>query len=209
MSIWDSGKLILVDTRWLRESKLLDEHSAPVYWTIWNKAYGYCLEILLWVFHDIVHDYFFCFRYNIDDSVSSKQLPTLILFQDGKEIKRRPTKSVGPDGKVKLFGFTKVCSSMQFALKQMIALKNHESLTFSVLSGANCMFIVFIIDNKTVLSLKENIIKAFGLETCLETAKAKLKREQKRNKTDEKKKENWVNCAMKILRFLFILLYLP
>ncbi|XP_046860429.1 thioredoxin-related transmembrane protein 2-like [Xenia sp. Carnegie-2017] len=82
-------------------------------------------------------------KYNIDDSVSSKQLPTLILFQDGKEIKRRPTKSVGPDGKVKLFGFT-----------------------------------------------KENIIKAFGLETCLETAKAKLKREQKRNKTDERKKEN-------------------
>lgn len=111
------------------------------------------------------------------------------MFQDGKEIKRRPTKSVGPDGKVKLFGFTKVCSSMQFALKQMIALKNHESLTFSVLSGANCMFIVFIIDNKTVLSLKENIIKAFGLETCLETAKAKLKREQKRNKTDEKERK--------------------
>ena len=52
------------------------------------------------------------FRYNIDDSVTSKQLPTLILFQDGKEVKRRPVKSAGRDGKVLPFGFTKVRISL-------------------------------------------------------------------------------------------------
>ena len=41
--------------------------------------------------------------------MTSKQLPTLILFQDGKEVKRRPVKSAGRDGKVFPFGFTKVC----------------------------------------------------------------------------------------------------
>ena len=51
-------------------------------------------------------------RYNIDDSVTSKQLPTLILFQNGKEVKRRPVKSAGQNGKVFPFYFTKVCEKI-------------------------------------------------------------------------------------------------
>ena len=80
--------------------------------------------------------------HNIDDSVTSKQLPTLILFQDGKEVKRRPVKSAGRDGKVFPFGFT-----------------------------------------------KENIANAFELKSCLEIAKSKLEREEKRAKKEEKKKD--------------------
>ena len=54
---------------------------------------------------------FFASRFNIDDSVTSRQLPTLILFKNGKEEIRRPIKAAGQNGKVVPFFFTKVCSS--------------------------------------------------------------------------------------------------
>lgn len=82
-------------------------------------------------------------KYNIDDSVTSRQLPTLILFQMGKEVKRRPVKSTaGPAGKVVPFHFT-----------------------------------------------KENIVDAFELKSCLEGAKSKLERDEKRAKKEEEKKD--------------------
>ncbi|XP_028393507.1 thioredoxin-related transmembrane protein 2-like [Dendronephthya gigantea] len=81
-------------------------------------------------------------KYNIDDSVASKQLPTLILFQNGKEVKRRPVKSTGRDGKVFPFHFT-----------------------------------------------KGNIAHAFELKSCLEAAKSKVERDEKRVKKEEKKKD--------------------
>lgn len=81
-------------------------------------------------------------KFNIDDSVTSRQLPTLILFKNGKEVTRRPTKSSGRDGKVVPFYFT-----------------------------------------------KKNIIDAFDLNACLDFAKTKLKREEKKSRKEEKKKE--------------------
>jgi len=52
---------------------------------------------------------FWAFRFKIDTSSWTKQLPTLILFQNGKEIRRRP--AITPQGKViSKFVFSEVSS---------------------------------------------------------------------------------------------------
>lgn len=46
-------------------------------------------------------------KYNISDSSLSRQLPTVIMFQNGVEVLRRPT--YDSKGKVFKFFFTEVC----------------------------------------------------------------------------------------------------
>ena len=48
----------------------------------------------------------FYFRYRVNTSSFSKQLPTIVLFQDGKETLRRP--AISAKGTVIKFPFTKV-----------------------------------------------------------------------------------------------------
>lgn len=47
-------------------------------------------------------------KYHVNDSSLSKQLPTIILFKDGKEAVRRPM--VDSKGKLVKFFFTEVCT---------------------------------------------------------------------------------------------------
>lgn len=55
--------------------------------------------------------------YNINDSLSSKQLPTVIMFRDGKEVVRRPT--VDTKGKIIKFGFTEEAIKNAFDLNNV------------------------------------------------------------------------------------------
>ncbi len=57
------------------------------------------------------------FRFNVDTSVSSKQLPTLILFVNGKEKMRKPV--IDKKGTVWKYTFTKVsrCKAMTVFLQ--------------------------------------------------------------------------------------------
>ena len=77
-------------------------------WSRRSTWYHFCVNFFTFVLSFDVQIILPHSRFNIDDSVSSKQLPTLILFQNGKEVKRRPVKSTGRDEKVFLFHFTKV-----------------------------------------------------------------------------------------------------
>lgn len=62
--------------------------------------------------------------YKIDDSMSSKQLPTVILFKDGKEVTRRPTGDT--KGKIIKFSFTEEAIKSVFDLNNLYeACKNN------------------------------------------------------------------------------------
>lgn len=60
------------------------------------------------------------FRFNVDFSSWSKQLPSLVVFENGKEIMRRPY--ISPKGTVVRFNFTKVS----------ISLFNEESIVWAL-----------------------------------------------------------------------------
>lgn len=51
-------------------------------------------------------------KYHISDASTSKQLPTLILFKEGKEIERRP--HADHKGKLIKFLFSLVCVTINF-----------------------------------------------------------------------------------------------
>lgn len=53
---------------------------------------------------------FFSLRFNVDSSSWSKQLPSVIVFENGKETNRKPF--ISPKGTVVRYRFTKVCSFM-------------------------------------------------------------------------------------------------
>lgn len=56
-------------------------------------------------------------QHHVDDSSLSKQLPTLILFKEGKEILRRPTTDT--KGKLLKFSFTQETIKLAFDLNNL------------------------------------------------------------------------------------------
>ena len=68
--------------------------------------------------------HFLIYRYKINTSSFSKQLPTLILFQDGKEKIRRPAMSA--KGTVLKHTFTKVCNLNQLYMRWRVTNQQND-----------------------------------------------------------------------------------
>lgn len=87
----------------------------------------YCLDNLKFAKVDLARSPETAAKYKINMSTLSKQLPTLILFQNGREIMRRPV--VNEKNKLVPFGFTFDNIVMEFDLDQIYEQCKHSPVT--------------------------------------------------------------------------------